>query len=103
MSLPSASYLMIHTHKGIENIQLPKGTNLVINIYGLHRKKEIWGDDAHLFKPERFDFESSYDRSPFTFLPFSSGIRMCVGEYVVGFNGVCMLKGETLSFLGDTN
>ncbi|CAG9805762.1 unnamed protein product [Chironomus riparius] len=65
---------------GIENIQLPKGTNLVINIYGLHRKKEIWGDDAHLFKPERFDFESSYDRSPFTFLPFSSGIRMCVGN-----------------------
>lgn len=83
MSLPSVSYLMIHIHKGIENIQLPKGTNLVINIYGLHRKKEIWGDDAHLFKPERFSFENSYDKSPFTFLPFSSGIRMCVGEYVV--------------------
>jgi cytochrome P450 len=58
---------------------LPKGTNLVVNVYGLHRKREIWGDDAHLFKPERFSSEKSNDRHPYSFVPFASGIRLCIG------------------------
>jgi hypothetical protein len=68
-------------YAGIDGIHLPKGTNLVINVYGLHRKTEIWGENAHLYIPERFDNENSRERHPYAFLPFASGTRLCIGKY----------------------
>lgn len=66
---------------GIENIRLPRGTNLVINVYGLHRKPEIWGADAHLFNPDRFNpLNKENERHPYSFLPFANGMRLCIGN-----------------------
>lgn len=58
---------------------IPKGVNLVINFYALHRRKDVWGSDANEFKPERFASEDT-KRHLYSFLPFSSGTRSCIGN-----------------------
>ena len=55
---------------------------------GLQRRNDIYGHDAHLFRPERWE-EKTPDR--WNFLPFNHGARICLGrqfgqqqmEYVV--------------------
>lgn len=59
---------------------VPKGVTLLINFFNLHRRKDIWGPDADLFKPERFLPENSSKRHSHTFLPFSNGPRDCIGK-----------------------
>lgn len=66
---------------GVKNLVLPAGTNLVINIHQMHRKKEIWGEDAEDFHPDRFLGEEVNKRHNYSFLPFASGIRQCIGRH----------------------
>lgn len=58
--------------------RIPAGSNLVINIYGLHRRADIW-PDPDTFNPERFETRSSTGRHKLAFLPFGAGPRMCIG------------------------
>ena len=58
---------------------IPPKQNLVINFFALHRQKHIWGEDADQFNPDRFLPENSTNRHQFSFLPFSSGSRICIG------------------------
>ena len=57
---------------------IPKETNLLINFYALHRRKDVWGDNANQFVPERFSQENSKDRPSSSYLPFSAGSRICI-------------------------
>lgn len=57
---------------------LPKGTNLIINTYGLHRKTAIWGENANLFEPN--NFHPDKERHNYSFLPFAHGTRHCIGK-----------------------
>lgn len=59
--------------------QLSKGTIISINIFGLHRRKDLWGDDAERFNPDRFTPETFNNKSQF-YIPFSAGKRNCIGE-----------------------
>lgn len=58
-------------------VLVKKGTTVVSNIYALHRRKDIWGDDADEFRPERW-LEGK--RHPWHHLPFSGGPRTCLGR-----------------------
>lgn len=53
---------------------------ITINVWGIHHSKEVWGDDAHEFRPERFDSAEARKRNPFAFLAFSAGKRNCIGK-----------------------
>jgi cytochrome P450 len=56
------------------------GMMLVINIYSLHRRKDIWGEDAEEYNPERFSAENMANKHPYSFIPFSAGVRNCIGN-----------------------
>lgn len=60
--------------------KIPKGQQLMIHFFNLHRRKDIWGDNATQFDPDRFLPENEAKRPPNSFLPFSSGLRDCIGK-----------------------
>lgn len=69
-----------------EGLVVPKNVNFVINLYALHRRKDIWGEDADTFNPDNFLPENVNKRHPFSFIPFSSGKRNCIGKlYYINF------------------
>ncbi|TYI96062.1 hypothetical protein E1A91_D01G043300v1 [Gossypium mustelinum] len=52
------------------NLLLPAGTDVSVPILQIHHDKDLWGDDAREFKPQR----------QVTFLPFGWGPRICIGQ-----------------------
>lgn len=58
---------------------ITKGSIIVINIYALHRRIDLWGEDAHTFNPERFSPEKFSEKQQQSYIPFSAGKRNCIG------------------------
>ncbi|XP_043703100.1 cytochrome P450 714C2-like [Telopea speciosissima] len=66
---------------GVVDMIIPKGVNLWIPIPTLHRIPEIWGTDAHQFKPERFaNGIFGACKLPQAYIPFGLGPRTCLGR-----------------------
>ncbi|CAG4952015.1 unnamed protein product [Colias eurytheme] len=60
---------------------VPAGVGCAILPFVLHRSEKIWGSDADCFNPDRFLPENSAHRHPCSYLPFSYGIRNCIGRH----------------------
>jgi cytochrome P450 len=63
----------------IGEYDVPRGTNLVINIYGMHRHPAYWSNPND-FQPERMLDPQAWDPKRFVFLPFGVGPRSCIGS-----------------------
>ncbi|KAF2887013.1 hypothetical protein ILUMI_19160 [Ignelater luminosus] len=60
------------------NTQIEKGTRVFISILGLHRDLEHY-PNPEKFDPERFSNENKNSITPFTYMPFGEGPRLCLG------------------------
>ncbi|KAI3466001.1 hypothetical protein Pfo_022664 [Paulownia fortunei] len=66
------------------NLIIPAGVHLTLLIGLLHYDPEIWGDDAKEFKPQRFsEGVPNAVKIQSSFIPFSSGPRLCIGQNFV--------------------
>ncbi|KAI0500584.1 hypothetical protein KFK09_018798 [Dendrobium nobile] len=65
----------------IGDVVIPKGTNMWIDVVGMHHDPTLWGDDVNEFKPERFkDNINGGCKHRMGFLPFGFGGRICIGR-----------------------
>lgn len=66
----------------IQGHTFPPGTALSVPSYTIHHSRSIWGQDADIFRPERWNPENLTERQKAAFIPFSYGPRACVGRNV---------------------
>ncbi|XP_078521132.1 cytochrome P450 3A21-like [Lissotriton helveticus] len=62
----------------VNGVTIPEGVVVMIPLFPLHRDPEYW-PEPDVFNPDRFSKENKNTQEPYTFLPFGSGPRNCIG------------------------
>ncbi|XP_046522986.1 cytochrome P450 3A12-like [Equus quagga] len=62
----------------INGVFIPKGTTVMMPIFVLHQHPEFWSEPEE-FRPERFSKKNKDSINPYTYLPFGTGPRNCIG------------------------
>ncbi|MCJ1316155.1 hypothetical protein MMC15_001475 [Xylographa vitiligo] len=67
---------------GLSPCFIAKGQFVMWSLYAMHRRTDFYGEDAHLFRPERWldDGETKGLRVGWNYLPFNGGPRVCIGQ-----------------------
>ena len=65
----------------LDGYAIPKGTTVAMFPTALHWNPDVWPDPMK-FDPDRFLPENADGRHPFAYIPFSGGIRNCIGERI---------------------
>ncbi|KAH8725091.1 cytochrome P450 alkane hydroxylase [Phaeosphaeriaceae sp. PMI808] len=68
---------------GKSPVLIPKGSAVAFSVYSMHRRPDLYGMDAELFRPERWDEDMPLNHNPtnskWGYLPFHGGPRICLG------------------------
>jgi cytochrome P450 len=64
---------------GKSPLYVEKGNVMEINYRAIHLDKDFWGEDAEVFRPERWETA----RPTWEFMPFGGGPRTCPGLRLV--------------------
>ena len=69
---------------GQSPVLVKKGQLVAYSLYTMHRRKDLFGEDAEVFRPERWlDGEGEGEkglRVGWEYLPFNGGPRICIGR-----------------------
>jgi cytochrome P450 len=76
----------------VGNVVIPRGSTVIIYVYGAHHAPRYWQDPEN-FAPGRFTKEEMKQRTPFTFLPFGGGPRVCIGQHYAMLQILMILSG----------
>ncbi|KAI8124748.1 putative cytochrome P450 313a4 [Lucilia cuprina] len=79
---PSIPIIGRHVTKDIQlskDLVLPKNMQVIMSIFHVHRRKDIWGPNANSFDPDNFLPENMAGKHPYAYIPFSKGMRNCIG------------------------
>ncbi|PSN58810.1 cytochrome P450 alkane hydroxylase [Corynespora cassiicola Philippines] len=64
-------------------VLIPKGSIVAFSVYSMHRRPDLYGMDAELFRPERWNEDMPLQHDPTSskwgYLPFHGGPRICLG------------------------
>ena len=66
-------------YNGTAPLLVKKGESVSYNLYVLHRRKDIYGNDAEQFVPERWEGDQ-LGGVGYGYLPFNAGPRTCMGQ-----------------------
>lgn len=64
---------------GMSPVLVRPGETVAYCVYAMHRRKDIYGEDADQFRPERWEGDGLRDIG-FAYLPFNGGPRQCLGR-----------------------
>ena len=76
-----------------DGTSLPESSIMVWCIWALNRSTSLYGDDAHVFFPERWLDEAGYftPKSAFEFPVFNGGPRACLGKKMAELMGTWII------------
>lgn len=64
---------------GLSPVLIRRGMGIGYSIYHMHRRRDLYGDDAALFRPERWE-DGKLANIGWGYLPFNGGPRTCLGS-----------------------
>jgi cytochrome P450 len=64
----------------VGDIAIPRGSMVIVYVYGAHHAPRSW-EAPEAFDERRFVKANEKLRTPFTFLPFGGGPRICIGNH----------------------
>jgi len=81
---------------------IPKGTTIFIPPWAVNTSKELWGDDAADFKPDRWTGAGNANtggaESNYSFLTFFHGPRSCIGQSFAKAEFACLVAAWVGTF-----
>lgn len=61
---------------GKSRVFVPEGTQVLIPLYAMQHRADLWGKDVEEFRPERWETH----RAGWEYIPFGAGARKCLGQ-----------------------
>ncbi|KAL1945428.1 hypothetical protein VTO73DRAFT_2279 [Trametes versicolor] len=82
--LPLSKPITTRTGKVVHEVPIRAGLRLILSVCAYNREKDVWGEDAHVFNPDRWLESSKTKRGTnvgvfSNLLTFAGGVRACIG------------------------